>query len=130
MKLILRSVALMLAGCVSLPSANLPLSGPWGGTHVGLVLEGSGGRLEYDCASGTIGPIVPRRDGSFEVDGTHTPAAGGPERVGQVRPTYPTHFRGSVHGDRMTLTGQLQNGVVLGPFELRRGAAPNIFRCL
>ena len=97
---------------------------------MGLVLDVSGGRLEYDCAGGTIGPIVPRPDGSFEAEGSHTPAAGGPEIEGQVRPTFRTRFRGSARGDRMTLTGKLENGVLLGPFELRHGSEPIIFRCL
>ena len=120
----------LLAGCANLPSSSLPLSGQWGGTHVRLVLERSGGRLEYDCAGGTIGPIVPRPDGSFEVEGTHTPAAGGPEIEGQIRPTYRTRFNGNLRGDRMNLAGRVENGALLGPFELRRGAEPNIFRCL
>jgi len=97
---------------------------------VGLVLDASGGRLEYDCASGTIGPIVPGPRGNFEAEGLHTPAAGGPDIEGQVRPTYRTRFRGNVRGNRMILRGTLQNGVVVGPFELRRGADPIIFRCL
>ena len=130
MKPIVFCATLMFAGCASLPSASVPLSGSWGGTQVGLVLEPSGGRLEYDCAGGTIDPIAPSRNGSFEVEGSHTPAARGPERVGQVTPTYRTRFRGIVRGDRMTLTGKLENGIVLGPFELRRGAEPIIFRCL
>lgn len=96
---------------------------------MGLVLDVSGGRLEYDCARGTIGPIVPRLDGSFEAEGSHTIAAGGPEIEGQVRPTFRTRFRGSARGDRMTLTGKLENGVLLGPFELRRGSESIIFRC-
>lgn len=97
---------------------------------MGLVLDTSGGRLEYDCASGTIGPIIPGPRGNFEAEGSHTPAAGGPDIEGQIRPTYPTSFSGNVRGDRMTLRGRLQNGVVLGPFELRRGVEPIIFRCL
>jgi hypothetical protein len=120
----------LLASCASLSSAEGPLSGSWGGTHVGLVLEKSGGRLEYDCADGTIGPVVPGPDGNFEVEGSHTPAAGGPEREGQVQPTHRTRFSGKVRGDRMSLAGRLETGVLLGPFELRHGAEPIIFRCL
>jgi hypothetical protein len=120
----------LIVGCATSPSAEIPLSGSWGGPHVGLTLETSGGRLEYDCASGTIGPIAPRRDGAFEVEGSHTPAAGGPDIQGQVRPTYRTRFTGHVRGDRMILTGRVENGALLGPFELRRGADPMIFRCL
>ena len=97
---------------------------------MGLVLDTSGGRLEYDCASGTIGPIIPGSQGNFEAEGSHTPAAGGPDIEGQIRPTFRTRFAGNVRGNRMILRGKLQNGVVLGPFELRRGADPIIFRCL
>jgi hypothetical protein len=120
----------LLAGCASLEPAGTPLIGSWGGSHVGLAIDAAGGRLEYDCAAGTIGPIVPGPDGAFQVQGTHTPAAGGPDRVGEVRPTFRTDFVGRVGGGRMSLTGRLENGVVLGPFELRRGAEPVIFRCL
>lgn len=97
---------------------------------MGLVFDKSGGRLEYDCASGIIDPVIPGPRGKFEAEGSHTPAAGGPDFEGQVRPTYRAHFSGDVRGDRMTLSGRTQNGVVLGPFELRRGVAPIIFRCL
>jgi hypothetical protein len=120
----------LVAGCTSLQSAPGSVLGSWGGTHVGLVLDGSGGRLEYDCASGTTAPVISGPNGRFQVEGSHTPAAGGPEIEGQVRPTYHARFSGRARGDRMTLTGRLENGVVLGPFELRRGAEPIIFRCL
>ncbi len=45
-------------------------------------------------------------------------------------PTYRTRFAGTVSGDRMMLTGRVENGVLLGPFTLRHGAEPGIFRCL
>ena len=48
-----------------------------GRTHVGLHLDPLGGKLDYDCAEGTIGPIAIRRDGSFVADGMHTPGTGG-----------------------------------------------------
>ncbi|HET9811889.1 MAG TPA: hypothetical protein VFP53_09390 [Sphingomicrobium sp.] len=106
------------------------MTGEWGGPHVGLILEADGGRLEYDCAAGTIGPVLPSRDGSFVAEGTHTPGWGGPEIEGQVRPIYATRFSGTVRGDRMTLQGNVSNGVTLGPFTLERGAEAGIFRCL
>jgi hypothetical protein len=120
-----------LAACASVPPAGVPLTGEWGGTHVGLRLSESGGLLDYDCAAGTIdGPLLPRADGTFEAQGRHTPGTGGPERVGEVRASYPTHYRGAVRGTRMTLQGEMENGVVLGPFNLERGAEPIILRCL
>ena len=120
-----------LAACASFPKTDAPLTGEWGGTHVGLKLSPSGGVLEYDCAAGTIdGPLLPRGNGSFEVDGMHTPGWGGPERVGEVRPSFRTRYRGVIRGERLTLEGRVENGVLLGPFTLVKGAEPIIFRCL
>ena len=120
-----------LGACASVPPPGVPLTGQWGGRHVGLELAANGGRLDYDCADGSIdAPLIPRRDGSFEVQGTHRPGHGGPEREGEVLPTYRVRFTGTVRGERMTMTGRLENGVLLGPFTLQRGAEPIIFRCL
>ncbi len=123
--------AVGLSSCARLPPAGVPVAGEWGGTHVGLTLTPTGGVLEYDCAAGTIdGPLVPRRDGSFEIDGMHTPGWGGPERSGEVRPSYRARYWGAVRGNRMTLQARVENGVALGPFTLVRGGEPIIFRCL
>ena len=121
---------LSIAACASVPPAGVPVVGEWGGPHIGLTLDSSGGRIEYDCAAGTIGPVIPGAGGRFAVAGTHTPGWGGPEIEGQVRPTYATQFSGTIRGDRMTLEGRVENGVVLGPFTLGRGDEPGIFRCL
>jgi hypothetical protein len=122
--------ALSLAGCTSVPQAAVAETGDWGGIHVGLHLTESGGRLEYDCANGTIGPVLVGPGGRFLAEGTHTPGHGGPVREGEVLPTYPAHYSGVVSGSRITLQGRLDSGVVLGPFTLMRGAPPQIFRCL
>ena len=123
-------LAAALAACASVPPPGTPLTGNWGGTHVGLELGPTGGTLEYDCAAGTIGPVIVGSAGRFTAEGTHTPGWGGPEIEGQVRPTHPVRYGGTVRGDRMTLQGRVENGVLLGPFTLRRGAEPIIFRCL
>lgn len=121
----------LLAACAAVPAAGLPVSGEWGGTHVGLSLTPAGGTLEYDCAAGTmIGPLMINRDGTFIAEGTHTPGWGGPEIDGQVLPSYSVRYSGSIRGDSMSLQGRVENGVLLGPFTLRRGAEPIIFRCL
>ena len=124
------AILLLLAGCSTVGWEPRPVTGEWGGAHIGLSLTESGGRLEYDCASGTIGQVVPDRSGHFAAAGTHTPGHGGPDIEGEVLPTHATRFSGTVHGDRMTLVGRVENGVELGPFTLRRGAEPGIFRCL
>ena len=130
-----RSLALclgLLCACAALPSVPAPLfPSQWGGHHVGLSLTPTGGALEYDCAAGTIrSPVMLQPDGTFIAEGTHTPGWGGPEIEGQVRPTYPVRYTGKIRGDVMSLEGRVENGVLLGPFTLRRGAEPIIFRCL
>ena len=132
MKLALLLPALLaLSACTTVAQLAGPLSGDWGGTHVGLKLSEAGGILEYDCAGATIDePLMLLPDGTFHAVGKHTPGWGGPERIGEVRPTYRTRYTGSVRGDRMTLQGRVENGVLLGPFTLRRGAEPVIMRCL
>jgi hypothetical protein len=119
-----------LAGCASVPSSGVPVTGQWGGTHIGLTLDAAGGQITYDCASGTIGPIVPGSDGQFSVPGTHTAGHGGPIRQGEIMPTRAVIFSGTVRSGIMTLQGRVDNGVELGPFSLKEGAEPGIFRCL
>ena len=127
----LLAAAAVLGACASFPTAGVPLTGEWGGTHVGLRLSPSGGVLEYDCAAGTIdGPLLPLGNGRFEAHGRHTPGWGGPEREGEVRPSFRTRYRGVIQGRRMTLEARVENGVLLGPFTLVKGAEPIIFRCL
>lgn len=125
------AVLAALGGCVA-PISGPPLSGQWGGQHVGLNLDESGGRLEYDCAAGTISePVIPARDGSFAAEGTHTPGTGGPARIDQVPASYPAHYTGEVDGSTMTLTVEVPaRELVIGPLDLRRGAAPDLTRCL
>ncbi len=121
----------LLAACAAIPPAGLPVTGEWGGQHVGVRLTPTGGTLEYDCAAGTMmGPLIMKRDGTFIAEGAHTPGWGGPEIQGQVLPSYRVRYSGSVRGNAMSLQGRVENGVLLGPFMLRRGADASIFRCL
>lgn len=108
------------------------VTGQWGGRHVGLVLDATGGNLEYDCASGRIeGPLSIDRLGRFSALGHHTPAEGGPERQGHVPPRLPAVYSGRVSGDAMTLLVRVPSaGLEIGPLSLRRNAEPIILRCL
>ena len=120
---------LLLAGCAAVPAEPISLAGDWAGPHVALHLAPNGGTLDYDCAHGTIGPVLIGAGGRFVAEGTHTPEHGGPAREGEILPTYPAHYGGIVSGDRMMLDGRTETGVQLGPFELRRGAEPMLTRC-
>lgn len=123
-------IAFLLASCAGAPAVPVPLAGDWGGAHIGLHLDAGGGVIDYDCAHGTIGPVLPGPDGGFEAQGMHTPEHGGPAREGEVLPSYPVHYSGTIRRQTMTLAGRLENGIVLGPFTLERGVQPQLFRCL
>lgn len=125
------AAALVIGGCMT-PAAEGPVSGAWGGEHVALELAPRGGRLDYDCAAGTIaGPLLPARDGSFAANGTHTPGQGGPDRVGYVPPSYPARYSGTVSRDTMILRVSVPSrDITLGPMRLRRDAQPRLTRCL
>ena len=133
--MIRRSLPLMLfalVACATPSSISAPLTGKWGGQHVGLELGAAGGRLDYDCAAGTIdGPAVRDAGGRFSATGTHTPGTGGPVQVGVVPPSYPARYAGTVRGDSMSLTIDVPAmGARIGPYTLRRGTEPVLMRCL
>ncbi len=132
MNMVVRALLLLLlAGCASMPPAGVPLTGRWGGEHVGLELTASGGNLDYDCATGRIdGPVRPTADGTFRALGTHTPGTGGPERVGVAPPSHLARYEGQVRAGRMMLQVRVANGVLVGPLTLRPGARPMFLRCL
>ena len=106
------------------------MTGEWGGKHAQLKLTESGGTLIYDCAAGTMdGPLRLDADGRFSAAGLHTPASAEPEVEGQAPPAYRVRYGGQARGKRMRLYGRVENGVVLGPFSLRRDAAPDFSAC-
>ncbi|MGQ0533265.1 MAG: hypothetical protein ACT4OF_11335 [Caulobacteraceae bacterium] len=122
----------LLAACQAAPPApaGAPLTGSWGGEHIGLELSAAGGRLDYDCAAGTIDqPVRPDASGRFTARGTHTPNTGGPERIDVPRPRVEATYTGGVNGDRLTLSVRTPDAE-LGPFTLARGAEPMLMRCL
>lgn len=107
------------------------LTGDWGGEHVALSLTASGGRIEYDCAQGTLdAPVVPDAAGTFSVAGRHVPGHGGPVRIEDQPPaSQPAIYQGTVSGDRMQLRVST-GGQDTGAYVLQRGADPQLFRCL
>jgi hypothetical protein len=122
----------LLAACQAAPPApaGAPLTGSWGGEHIGLELSADGGRLEYDCAAGTIDePVRLDSSGRFTARGTHTPNTGGPERVDLPRPRVEATYSGQLSAERLTRSVRTPEAE-LGPFTLARGAAPMLLRCL
>ena len=123
-------LCLLLGGCALMPSAPRPVTGEWGGPHIALHLTAAGGTIDYDCAEGTIGPVLPGRDGAFVAKGNHSPRHGGPLKAGESPPRYPAEYSGTITGNAMVLSGIISNGPSLGPFTLTRGAQASLFRCL
>lgn len=122
----------LLAACQAAPPApaGAPLTGSWGGEHVGLELSAAGGRLDYDCAAGTIDePVRLDASGHFTARGTHTPGTGGPERVDAPRPRVEATYAGRVNGNGLTLSVRTPE-FELGPFTLARDEQPMLIRCL
>ena len=126
-------IAATVVGCTlpgPSPSGGVPVLGAWGAPHAALTLSEMGGNIEYDCAHGGLRfPVRPDAAGRFAIDGVHVREHGGPVRVGEVPDSLPARYVGRVSGDRMTLR-VLVGPDTLGPFELRRGAEPRLFKCL
>jgi hypothetical protein len=75
--------------------------------------------------------VRPGSRGEFEAIGVHVREHGGPVREGERPDSIPARYVGRVTGDRMTLrvyAGSRPD--TLGPFELRRGGEPRLFKCL
>lgn len=108
------------------------LLGTWGGEGIQLVLEPSGGTMEFDCAAGTMDvPLIPRKDGSFTVQGTWTRGHGGPAREGEEPEVLATIWSGDIEGKRMAIAGRvLAEDLILGPYQLFKDADGLLRRCL
>ena len=128
----------LICGFVAMPAqANSPLKsvpiGTWGGDHIRLSVTETGSKVEYDCGFGTIdGPLLLKKDGTFEAHGVHVYERGGPIRLGEPPPKrHPALYRGWTDGSQMHLTViLLETGKAVGDFSLGLGHPPLIEKCL
>ena len=127
---IISAAALLLAGCATATTEKPDyLTGRWGGPHAAVVFNVVA-NVQFDCASGSIDvPVYPAKDGSFEVKGTYREGAPGPIRVGQIFRSQGATYSGTALDGVMTLNVELEDGTMLGPFNLALGAPPQINRC-
>lgn len=119
-------------GCANpdAPTGALP-SSEWGGEHMVLSIGDTIATVEYDCAHGTITLPIMLAEGEFSALGTYTQEHGGPVREGEQVTPLPARYRGRVFGDRMSVTVLLtEEKRVIGSFELTRGNAGRVFKCL
>jgi hypothetical protein len=105
--------------------------GTWGGEHISLEVTDRGGRVEYDCAHGSIDQrIVLDSRGRFDVRGTHVREHGGPVRKDETEDSHPARFVGEIRGDTMTLTvTESDTKEAVGTFTLVFGQRPHVTKC-
>jgi len=127
--------ALMVMSCAN---AGLPQAvGQWGGDHVRLTLEASGGRIEYDCGAGTIDTAVQLdAENRFSAKGKHEDyssgkaAGSGPTDADAVPAVRGANYSGKIDGDQMSLTVRIDGDKVPRSFKLTRGKSVKLIRCL
>ena len=119
---------LAVTGCMAFDQGPMALKGTFGGPHICVEMEGGLGTVRFDCAAGTIDqPII--SDGPFTASGTYLPGQTGPVRVGQVFTEKRATYSGVATKTTLSMTVTVEEGEVLGPFDLTLGAPPQLTPC-
>ena len=130
MGLAILGVLAMATPLASAGSGAASLEGEWGGDRLQLVIDATGGRVEADCAGGTIsGPIVPDRDGKFVAAGTFEQYQAGPQRADQQAKPATARYSGDVKDGQMKLTISPAGAAAEQVFNLRKGVRVKLVRC-
>lgn len=117
----------LLAGC---RGERVP-NGAWGGDHVALTVTDNGGRVEFDCAHGTLDhPLGLDDRGRFSVAGTFVPEHGGPVRSDEAAQTRPARYQGRLDRDELEFTVTVEGQPGQGPFTVALAKAPKLTKCL
>lgn len=131
--LIVGSTIVSALGCGGAVLASLDgtiVTGAWNGPNLSLTLDDRGGTAEYDCAHGGLSaPVIVDATGAFKVVGVHVREHGGPIRVDEVPDSLAATYIGRWTGDGITMR-VLVGADTLGPFALKRDAAPRLMKCL
>jgi len=119
-------------GCASAPTtaqSTVPV-GVWGARGVNLDVSSTGGRIEYDCAHGSIDSPLSLDAGSrFDVRGTHVREQGGPIPEHEP-PGVPARYTGRLEEDSLTITVTLTDSKeVVGTFTLKRNSEGVLRKC-
>jgi hypothetical protein len=120
-----------LGACASPPPPRAPdvVRGHFGGAHAALVASDTAAAVELDCAHGrTTGPLRVSAGGRFDVAGTLVPG-GGPVRADTPPSARPARFVGHLDGETLQFRVLLSDGSN-GPYTLRRGTPPLLYKCL
>jgi len=102
--------------------------GDWGGEHVRLTVSDASGSIEFDCAHGTLdAPLQVDDGGRFEVPGSFV-REGGPVVPGR-EDRQNVRYAGKTDGRSLDLEIVREDGERLGPFRLKLGERPKLFKC-
>jgi hypothetical protein len=122
----------MWAALVALAVAGLAVAQTtvWGGDHVEMEITGTGARLEFDCAHGTIDEAVRiDRKGTFQAKGTFTPERSGPSRDGDASRPAKATYAGTITDDTMTLRIVVDDQDRDNTYVLARDRPGNVRKC-
>ena len=125
--------AVSMNTAVAAPAASAQaLEGSWGGDRLLLVIDAGGGRVQMDCASGSItGPIALAANGSFIATGTFLAHQAGPQRIDETATPATARYAGELIGsDALRLSILAPGAAAAQVFNLRRGATFKLIRCL
>jgi hypothetical protein len=130
--MIQRATVLVLAGVLLSGCRNESVpNGAWGGDHVVLTVTDNGGRVEFDCAHGTLDhPLQVDERGRFSVAGTFVPEHGGPVRPGEVPESRPARYQGRLDRQKLEFTVTTEGHTGTEPFTVTLGKGPKLTKCL
>jgi hypothetical protein len=129
--------ALLLAGGVftvvattDAGAAPSPLQGQWAGERMQVVIDAQGGRVEGDCASGTIsGPVIVAADGRFTAQGHFETYRPGPQRADEGVAVAQASYAGELRDGNLKLTITPAGGGTAQVYTLQSGARVKLLRC-
>lgn len=107
------------------------MPGNWGATGINFVVEESGVKIQYDCASGEIPQkLLLDGQGGFSVNGVYTRLYPGALRVNLPPKRLAARYEGKISGDKMTLKVTLtETNETLEEVVLQRNVTPRIHKC-
>ena len=118
------SLMLLLAACAGSPRSASGLdrvpNGDWGGEHVRLTVDDTGGKVEFDCAHGSLlEPLT--LDAQRPLRRQGQPGRGGRARAeGRARELATRPLSRQTDGQQMSLEVTLESGESAGTFSLAR----------
>ncbi len=114
-----------------LVNANAPLTGHWGGERANLTLDANGGRIDMDCAHGTIAaPMVMDKAGRFAAQGFLTRDMPGPIRMDAPDLRRSATYSGTLKSSALTLMIRIAGEPATQKLRLVKDTKVKLLRCL